>query len=71
MRTQPNVIEDFMNHLGTSAIMELLLKSISCEQEGDGILEVRFFDPRVQVYVRAIPPVQTRLTLAIYSFLFV
>lgn len=41
----PNVVKKMLNHMETSAIMDLLLKLISVEEypEGAGIIDVVFF----------------------------
>ena len=39
LRERPNMVEHFVRHLSSSAVMDLLLKIISCDEEGGGTLE--------------------------------
>ncbi len=39
LRGRPGMVDNFVRHLSSSAVMDLLLKIISCDEEGGGTLE--------------------------------
>jgi hypothetical protein len=41
MKKHPNMITKFLTHMGSAAIMDLLLKLISMDDSDSGILQVR------------------------------
>ena len=39
LRARPGMVDHFVRHLSSSAVMDLLLKIVSCDEEGGGTLE--------------------------------